>query len=212
MAPTVLFDLDGTLIDSIELIVRSHRHAHQELLGITPTREEILAHVGRPLLEVYADGGREQAEVDRLVACYRDYNLVHHDAMVQPYPGVGAMLEGLQALGVRLAIVTSKVSELARRGLECCGLSQHFEVIVGGDHVRCGKPAPEPVLLALERLGAEAKNALFVGDSIHDMHAGRAAGVRTAAALWGPFPREALQPAAPDYWLSEAAELIRITR
>jgi pyrophosphatase PpaX len=130
--------------------------------------------------------------------------------MVTVYPGVGDMLRRLRTAGLDLALVTSKNRQGALRGLQLTGLAEYFEVLVCVDDVQHPKPHPEPVERALALLGADRRDAVFVGDSIHDMHAGRAAGVATAAALWGPFGREHLAPTAPDFWLTTPHEVVEL--
>ncbi len=115
-------------------------------------------------------------------------------------------------MGLRLAIVTSKHRRGTLRGLELCGLTSRFEEIVTPEDVVHPKPHPEPVLTALERLGVGPREALFVGDSPHDVVAGRAAGVRTVGALWGPFPRAALEAAGPDHLAERQDEVLRLVR
>ena len=114
---------------------------------------------------------------------------------------------GVCARATPLAIVTSKTGWLARRGLDHVGLASHFEVIVGCDACERHKPDPQPVHLALDRLGYQPPDAVFVGDSVHDMVAGNAAGVTTIAALWGPFSREDLVASHPAHYLRSITEL-----
>jgi len=198
---TVLFDLDGTLIDSIRLIIDSYHHtlaAH----GIPPrTDEEWLAGIGTPLTVQFSDWAHDPGTLQAMVATYREYNLAHHDSRVTAYPGVVAMVHALRAREVRLGLVTSKNTPGARRGLRLIGIEETMEVIVGADDVRHPKPHPEPIHLAMDRLGVAAESTIYVGDSLHDMRSGRAAGVRTGAVLWGPFAREHLTQAEPDHWL-----------
>lgn len=205
---TYLFDLDGTLVDSIDLIMASFRHTMRTHLGAVPPDAAWRAGFGRPLRTQLAAYASEQADVDGLVATYRAYNHEHHDRLVRPYPGIADTVATLRARGAALAIVTSKGRTLAWRGLARCGLDAHFTVLVGVDDVRAHKPDPAPVLLALDRLSAPAGGAVFVGDSPHDIRAGRAAGVSTAAVTWGPFPRAALAIEAPDHWLARPADIV----
>lgn len=202
-----LFDLDGTLIDSVELILSSYRHTMQVHRGTVPPDGLWLAGLGTPITVQFRHFTNDPAEIEAMVTTYRAHNHAHHDRLVREYPGVGEALTGLHGRGRRLAVVTSKLRETARRGLERCGLSRFFDVLVCADDVTKPKPDPEPVHRALECLGVGAERAVFVGDSSHDMKAGRAAGVRTAAALWGPFPREALAVHMPDFWLSRPADI-----
>jgi pyrophosphatase PpaX len=164
----VLFDLDGTLLDSIALILASYHHTLEGFGVPRPADAEIIALLGMPLEACFATWASEERPIPALVERYREHNLAMHDAMVQPYPGV---------------------SEL--------------------DTPR-GKPDPAPVLLALERLGVAASDAVFVGDSTHDVVAGNAAGVETIAVLWGPFARAQLEAAKPTAMASSAAELERL--
>lgn len=207
---SVLFDLDGTLLDSIRLILDSYHHT-LAVHGLPPRSDaEWLAGIGTPLTVQFGDWADEPATLQALVATYREYNLTHHDARITAYPGVVEMVQALHRRQVRLGVVTSKNAAGARRGLQQIGLEEVMEVVIGADDVQRPKPDPEPVRLALDRLGVDADAAVFVGDSLHDMHAGRAAGVRTAAVLWGPFDRQHLAPAAPDYWLERPEELMRV--
>jgi pyrophosphatase PpaX len=109
-----------------------------------------------------------------------------------------------------LGIVTSKLRAGALRGLARVGMADWFDVVIGADDVERHKPDPQPVERALARLGATPDATVFVGDSPHDLVAGRAAGVHTAAVLWGPFPRATLEACEPDYWIREAEDLTRI--
>jgi len=199
---TLLFDLDGTLIDSIRLILDSYHHTMQAHGFPARTDDAWLAGVGTPLRTQFAEWSGDAGLLEALVATYREYNLANHDRMVTAYPGVGEMLRRLHDAGLRLALVTSKNRQGALRGLELTGLAQYPAVLVCADDVQHPKPHPEPVERALALLGATRDEAVFIGDSIHDMHAGRAAGVKTAAVLWGPFGRVHLEPTSPDHWLA----------
>lgn len=202
-----LFDLDGTLIDSIELILNSAKHAFTGREGRVPDDAEWLSGVGIPLAAMFRRYARSDAEVDALIAKYREYQLEHHDRLTRCYDQVVETVDFLRAAGHPCAIVTSKTEWLAKRGLEHVGLGRHFDVIVGCDSCERHKPDPEPVRRALDRLGYAPEDAVFVGDSVHDMLAGNAAGVATIAALWGPFNREDLAASNPSYYLDRIAHL-----
>ncbi|HXF95581.1 MAG TPA: HAD-IA family hydrolase [Gemmatimonadales bacterium] len=204
---TWLFDLDGTLIDSIDLILRSYRHTLRVHRGIEPPDEVWMRGLGTPLWVQFRHWTDDQAEIEAMVATYRAYNLEHHDTLVRPYDGVADAVRQLDAAGKRLGLVTSKMRSGALRGLRLLGLEQTFHAVVGADEVTHPKPHPEPVLKALDLLGAPAADAVFVGDSRHDIECGRAAGVKTAAALWGPFDRAHLEDLEPDYWLERPADI-----
>lgn len=206
----ILFDLDGTLIDSIELILNSAQHAFRGREGHIPSDAEWLTGVGIPLATMFKRYAKDDADVDALIAKYREYQLANHDRLVRSYEAVVDTVDALKIAGHPMAIVTSKTGWLAQRGLDTVGLRAHFDVIVGCDTCALHKPEPGPVLFALDRLGYCPQEALFVGDSIYDMQAGNAAGVATIAALWGPFSRDQLADSHPTYFLERMAELPRL--
>lgn len=208
----VLFDLDGTLIDSIELILNSARYAFDKLEREWISDDVWLAGIGTPLVAMFSRHARDAGDVDRFIAAYREYQLEHHDRLVRCYAEVAETVDELRRRGHTLAIVTSKTEALASRGLTHVGIRDRFETIVGCDASSRHKPDPEPVLLALNRLGVAVTEAVFVGDSVHDMEAGNAAGVTTIAALWGPFTREQLAPSKPSHYLERVSELPNLVR
>jgi pyrophosphatase PpaX len=206
---TFLFDLDGTLIDSIDLILRSYRHTMQihRANAPLPPDDVWMKGLGTPLWVQFRHWTEDEAEIEAMVATYRAYNLTHHDALVRPYEGVVAEVLQLQMKGKRLGLVTSKLKDGAIKGLRLAGLDQAFEIVIGAGDVTHPKPHPEPVLKALDLLGAPAADTVFIGDSRHDLECGRAAGVQTAAVLWGPFDRAHLADLTPDYWLEKPDDL-----
>lgn len=205
--PAVLFDLDGTLLDTIELLLSSVRHTFRNRTGRVPTTEEWIAGIGTPLttqMRVYADDERDLAT---LIEGYRDYQRAHHDALTRAYDDALETVATLHARGHRMAVVTSKANDIATRSIAFVGLDPYIEVLVGYDSTTVHKPNPAPVAHALAALGVPPDDAVFVGDSPHDMLAGNAAGVITVGALWGPFPRAALLGAAPRYTLDRIRDL-----
>jgi pyrophosphatase PpaX len=209
---TVLFDLDGTLIDSVRLILDSYHHT-LATHGLPPrTDDEWLAGVGTPLTAQFAAWGHDPDTLQALIATYREYNLKHHDRMVTVYPGVVDVVRALKEDGIATGLVTSKNRAGAVRGLALVRLEALMDVLVCADEVENPKPHPEPVEKAVRLLDADPGATVYVGDSIHDMHSGRAAGVRTAAVLWGPFGRSHLEGAQPDYWLERPNDLLTLVR
>jgi len=206
----VLFDLDGTLIDSIELIVNSALYAFEKCGHPAPAAEEWVADLGMPLRAMFGRFVEDEAVMTQLVAGYREYQLANHDRLVRPYEEVESTLRTLHERGFALAVVTSKAEPLAHRGLEHVGLDGFFDVVVGLESCTRHKPDPEPVHIALDRLGLPPAAAAFVGDSPHDMNAGRAAGVTTIAALWGPFSRDQLAASRPDHYIERMSELLSV--
>jgi len=203
----VLFDLDGTLIDSIGLIVDAMHYAFEGFDGTVPADSAWMAGIGTPLYKQLALYARSPEELEMLRERYRAFQFIHHDSVIKEYPGTTAVLENLHARGIVMGIVTSKGDELARRGLELTGLAKYLPVVISADSVTKHKPEPEPVLLALERLGIRPDEALMVGESPHDISSGNAAGVRTVGALWGPFAREQIAVAKPAFWMANIGEL-----
>ena len=204
---TFLFDLDGTIIDSIDLIIRSYRHTILAHRGYEPPDDIWMKGLGTPLRVQFREWTEDPSELEAMIATYRAYNLSHHDEMVTAYDGVVDAVRGLAARGKTLGLVTSKLRSGAFRGLRRVGLEDAFPTVVGADDVTNPKPHPEPVLTALERLGRGPEGVVFVGDSRHDIECGRAAGVKTAAVLWGPFGRSNLEDLHPDYWLEHPRDL-----
>lgn len=204
---TLLFDLDGTLIDSIELIIRSYQHTIRTHRGQETAPDVWMKGLGIPLRVQFKDWSADPVEIDAMVATYREYNLSHHDEMVTAYEGVVEAVLKLHRQGKKLGLVTSKFRSGAFRGLKKVGLENAFHVVVGADEVTNPKPHPEPVLLALSRLSVTPEEAVFIGDSRHDMECGSAAGVKTAAVLWGPFGRGDFDGLRPDFWLTHPSDL-----
>lgn len=209
----VLFDLDGTLIDSERLILASYRHAMQTHLGHVPPEGTWLATIGQPLVVQMKMFARSEDEVQALIHTYVDHNLAHHDELVRPFPGMLEVVRAVRESGLALGVVTSKRARATRMGLRRCDFPEEwFASIVTADDVERYKPAPDPVWRALDEMKLEAARTLFVGDSTHDMRSGHAAGVATAAALWGPYSREQLEPTEPHFWLERPADVLSLLR
>ncbi len=206
MTNAVLFDLDGTVADSIELILNSARHAFVGFDGTAPTDEQWRAGIGRPLITVlreWANGDEDEAQ--RLLARYREFQMEHHDRLLRPYPGMLEALHDLKASGFSLGIVTSKSDWLAQRAVDYLGMTSLFDVLIGCDSCVNHKPHPEPVERALALLNAAAESSIYVGDSPHDIESGNAAGTATIGVTWGAFSRSELEQA--NVVIDEVAEL-----
>ena len=207
---TYLFDLDGTLLDSIALILTSFHHTSRVHLDREMTDAYWLEGTGTPLRDQLRKVARSEEELAAMLETYLEYNLSHHDDMARPYPGVVDVVRTLHARGAKLALVTSKLSTGAERGLRLLGLEEELSVRVCADDVETGKPHPAPVLMALDALDSSPGEAFFIGDSHHDIEAGRRAGVTTVAVAWGPLQRENLAAAKPDHWLEEPRQLFEL--
>ena len=205
--PVVLFDLDGTVVDSGPIILASMRHATRTVLGRDYTDAELMANVGGPGLEAQM-AAFAPARTAELVRVYREHNEPLHDTLLG-FAGVEATLEQLRARGHRLGIVTAKRRSTVDLAFARLPLAHLFEVVVGGDETERHKPDPEPLQLALTRLGAIPDDAAYVGDSPYDMLAARAAGLYAVGVAWGGIhDRSALGDA--DVVVDTAEELLHV--
>lgn len=201
---TVLFDLDGTVVDTVALIRESHRHAVTTVLGRDLPDEELLANVGRPLVEQMAAFDAERA--DELLMAQRMWNHAHTAELIASYDGVADMLGRLKQAGCAIGIVTSKAGPTVQLAFDALpDVARHVDLLVAVEDTTVHKPEPDPVLLALARLGASPDDACYVGDAPFDVAAGNAAGVTTVGVTWGFFPREAIADA--DVVVDDVADL-----
>jgi pyrophosphatase PpaX len=203
----LLFDLDGTLADSIALLLASFHHTFEAHDRPVPPDEEWIAGIGTPLITQMRHFVPTEDEAQRMILTYREFQRTHHDEMLREFEGVGETLALLKSRGHPTALVTSKGNELAHRALAWLHLTRHIDLVVGMDSTERHKPNPDPVLHALAELASTPSDALFLGDSPHDIEAGNAAGVTSVAALWGPFSRTVLERASPAYFLEHIREL-----
>jgi pyrophosphatase PpaX len=209
MIDTILFDLDGTLLDTNELIIQSFLHALQVHELAPVLRDDVIGQMGKPLREQIALFSK-RTEVDDLVGTYREFNLRKHDEMVLIFPHVKETLATLHAQGIKLGVVTSKVRLTVARGLELFDLIPYLSTIVTSDDVSQPKPHPESILLALSRLDAKPENTLMVGDSQFDLLAAHGAGVRSAGVAWSLQGEAVLRQFNPTYVLQDMLDLVEI--
>ena len=205
----VLFDLDGTLIDTIDLLLECARHTFEGRIP-APTDDEWIAGIGTPLRKQFAAYTSSDEEIEELTQRYRSYQREHHDRLTTAFPGVLEILDELERRGHPMGIVTSKSNEMMDRGLEWVGIMRHMRARVGMDNAKRHKPDPHPVEVALAELGYSPDEAIFLGDSPHDIASGNAAGVISVAAMWGPFTHEQLEPYHPDYYLDRITDLPKL--
>ncbi len=204
----VLLDFDGTVVDSLELIYECLDATAREHLGTTFPRALWEEHVGRPLADTFALLGPEaHGRSEELIQSYRRRQ-EGCDDRICAFPGIVETLDELRRRGVRLAIVTTKMQQVARRHLASAGLTDHFEAVIGFDDCGAPKPHPEPFQTAMRVLGVSPTQCLGVGDTVLDIQAARAAGTVTAAALWSGVATAQLLAAAPDHVLRHPTELL----
>jgi pyrophosphatase PpaX len=218
---TVLFDFDGTLVNTTPLILRCFQATWQQLFGFKLADAGYIQTFGIPLetamaqmLEQMLNEKRIAAPADvavrvaEMVMTYRSFNHEWHDQMIEPFAGIDETLQELKRRGCRLGVVTSKKRIGAERGMKHFGMTELFDVSICAEDTRRNKPHPEPLLRAMERLSADPAETIYVGDSTHNLIAGRAAQVATAAAVWGPFARHELELLEPDYLLEKPCGLL----
>lgn len=204
----VLFDLDGTLLNTNSLVVESFKHTVRQHLRREIAAEELYAHFGEPLIDIMRRLSPEQAEV--MVTTYREFNLKKHDELAAPFPGAAEILADLNGRGYRLGVVTSKIRHMAERGLKLFGLDRWLDLLVGFEDTARHKPHPEPINIALDRLTAHPNEVIMVGDSPFDLECARNAGVLSAAVKWSVHPPEKLLACKPDFVLNNFYELPEI--
>jgi pyrophosphatase PpaX len=202
---TVLFDLDGTLADTIPLIVASYQHAFRAVLGEEIAQDRARAWIGRPLLDALLEESPEHGhELDRV---YREWNLANTDRLIRRYPGMPELLLALGAAGVRMAVATSKRRETAYLALRGVGLDGLVEVAAALEDTGTHKPDPAPLLFATRALEVAPGECVYVGDAVVDVRAAQAAGMDAVAVTWGAATEEALRAAGPTALARTVAEL-----
>jgi pyrophosphatase PpaX len=205
--PVVLFDLDGTVVDSGSIILASMRHATREVLGRDFGDAELMQAVGGPGLEAQMEVFAPE-RVDDLVRVYRAHNEPLHDEL-EACAGMEEVLLRLHEQGHRLGIVTAKRRSTVELAFARVPIAHLFETVVGGDETQKHKPDPEPLLLAAERMNARPAETAYVGDSPFDIRAAKAAGMHAIAVTWGRIhDRERLEREEPDAIVDTAEELL----
>jgi pyrophosphatase PpaX len=216
---SLLFDLDGTLVNTIPLIFACYEHTLAvHLPGFRPSRRVIVGHLGRSLDDILFDyavsaGVADPAPISRqMLETYRQFQRENLDRLIEPFDGVREALAGLKDRGLTLGLVTSKVEWAARLSYERYGLGEYLSVLVFHDDTVKHKPDPEPLLFAAAKAGLEPARTAYVGDATHDMAAGRAAGMRTIGALWGPSEPADLERAGADALAATPGDLLPLVR
>lgn len=203
--PAVLFDLDGTLADTISLIVASYDHALGTVLGATRGAEETKEWIGRPLLETFEELDPVRAvELDR---AYREWNLANTDQLVARYAGVPELLVRLTEHGVSTGVVTSKRRATAARTMSAVGITGLVPLLAAMEDTADHKPDPAPLLHGALALGVAPSRCAYVGDAVVDILAARAAGMSSVAVTWGAGRREALAAARPSHLVDTVTAL-----
>ncbi len=210
----VLFDLDGTLLDSKPLIMRAFCYAWQRCIKAEPPKARFKQLIGLPLKTMMVTLLKEQcrdssdSEVERLLVTYRQHLLEHETAMLSTFDGALDTLTRIKRARIPVALVTSKAGAITRRHLDLVGLSALLGAVICQEDTPHNKPHPAPFEAGARRLGVEPGLCLAVGDAPADLLSARAAGMRFAAAMWGADPPSALLAERPDYVLNAPREVL----
>jgi pyrophosphatase PpaX len=207
----VLFDLDGTLADTIPLLLASMRAAYAAIGGDAPDERAWLRGMGTPLRAQFMHFESQNLDrVEQLIGVYRTWQVNHLAELVREYAGIRELLATLREAGHPVAVVTGKGDWMARLTLQQVDLLHPFDIIVGADATTRHKPDPDPLLLGVQRLGVPAEGAIYLGDAPNDILAARAAGMIDVWAAWGPFPPSELAAFAPTHTIQAPGDLMAL--
>lgn len=205
---TLLFDLDGTLVNTNELIIASFTDTLNHYYPGKYTREDILPFMGPRLDETF--GAINLELMDEMIAHYRKHNKENHDLLVTQFDGVYETIQSLHQNNYQMAIVTTKRRDMAERGLKICHLDSFFDVVITLEDAETTKPDPEPLYKALSFFNADPEEAIMIGDNHHDILGGKNAGTLTAGVAWSLKGRKYLESYKPDYMLDHMSDLLDI--
>ncbi|PZD95161.1 pyrophosphatase PpaX [Paenibacillus sambharensis] len=206
---TVLFDLDGTILDTNELIIQSFMHALKDIVPADFSREHMIPSMGMPLAyQMQKFSGLE--DVSHLIATYREINLRLHDDLVTTFPYVNEVMERLHKSGFKQGIVTTKMRLTTDRGLAYVGLRDYVQSVITVDDVQHPKPHPEPVLNAIRELDAEPAATLMVGDSVVDIQAANEAGAVSVGVAWSLKGEKVLRDAGANHIIHDMRDLYEL--
>ena len=208
MIKAVIFDLDGTLIDTNDLILDTFQHVIKKCLGRTPTEEELHQVYGKTLDEQMAFFSTERRQ--ELVDAYKVYYRAHMDERTHLFEGVKRLLDELASRGLQMAAVTNKGSRGVHHAFDKFDLGKYFSAVITADDVTKGKPDPEGILAALNQLGVTAEEALFVGDSHSDILAAKGAGVKSVLVGWTFFHEDHYATFEADFIIERPMDLITL--
>lgn len=202
----ILYDFDGTLVDTIPMILSSFRYAFSTVVGIEEDEAFLLSTIGMPLIHAFSK--YPPAVQEQLLAAYQAENARIISTDVTIFEGIREGLSEISRKGVRQAVVTSKRREIALFTMRQFELEPFFELLIAREDTTVHKPDPEPIYEAMRRLSiTDLTKVLFVGDSVHDLRCANRAGVDAAVVDWTYMPREELAAEKPKYWLSSLSDI-----
>lgn len=206
----ILFDLDGTLLYTNDLVIKSFQHTLKNVLNQDVTKEEIIPYFGEPLLDTLNRYSSEK--IEELTTTYRAYNHENHDELTKIFPGVKEGLKSLKNEGYLLGVVTAKINPVAKRGLDLFDIYPYFDTFIGAYDTEKHKPNPEPIFKALENLKLKPEEVLMVGDTPFDILCGKNAGVSTAIVNYSEHTKEKLLKYEPDYFIDSFLDLVDLLK
>ena len=225
---TLLFDFDGTLMDSTQIIVQSWQQVYKKVTGKETELETILSTFGSILGDAIADAFPDEP-TDELIKIYRDHNQEHFLEMIDLYPGIEKMLTELKRSGITMALVTSRLKRTTMQAVGKFGLDRYFDVVITANDCTKHKPDPEPILVALEKLNElkarscteetdkkviDPDTVMMVGDTIYDRECARRAGVKCALVAWAPSVdvHSLRESDRPEYLIEKPEDLPEIVK
>ncbi len=205
---TVLFDLDGTVLDTNNLIVQSFQHTYKTVSGIEKDRDYIVKSFGEPLAVTME---REfEIPTDEAIRIYREFQYDSFENLIDVFPGMDQVTIRLFNKGYKLGVVTSRLRNTTVRGLKKYNILNYFDCIITADDTKKHKPHPEPINMALEKLQSKPEQTLMIGDSLFDIKCAHNAGVKSAIVTWSELSEEEYMIENPDYIIEKAEDIIRI--
>lgn len=208
---TVLFDFDGTLMDTSEVIINSWQHTFMTIKGEERDASEIIPTMGEPL-KVSMERFFPDIPVDESIRIYRSYHYNNFGDMISVFPGMHDLLEYLHENNYKTAIVTSRLLGTTMQGIEAYGLEKYIDLVITADDVTMHKPHPEPIEVALKKLNKIPEQAIMIGDTMYDILCARNAGVKSVLVGWALAVGEEARrgPDAPDFIINDPKEIIDI--
>lgn len=206
----ILFDLDGTLLDTSELILASYQHTLERYCPGKYSREAMIPYFGEPLRDTMKRFDPEQAEA--MVETYRQYNVRHHDELIRIFPDVREVVAKLYKAGIKMGVVTNKRRQTAEMGLKHYNLEKYMQTMVCYGEAERPKPDAAPIHLALKQMGATPDQALMVGDSRFDLLSAQEAKVSSVFVKWSLHPLDSIQALLPTYIIEEMSELLSLVK
>lgn len=204
----LLFDIDGTILDTREFIIKATEHALSTLGYAVPDRKIIASNVGKPFPDFYYSLSGSKKDIDKLIETHRDFQYKNYNLVV-PFPGAVETLRKLKERGYNLCAITTRSKKTAHQTLINSGIYEIFDIIICGEDAKELKPNPAPLFRALELIKGNPESSIMIGDSHLDIEAGKNAGTKTIRAIYG-FHADNLKNPEPDFYINDINELLKL--